>query len=120
MPSAINNGEGGSPLMSNITDRRAVADTLRKARAIIAPDGAWIQGSFSDRCGGHCAAGAILEAVADCDEEFRWEAFRALFRAVPRVNSSPALWAWNDSKKRTQAEVLAAFDKAITLADSSQ
>jgi hypothetical protein len=22
MPSAINNGEGGSPLMSNITDRR--------------------------------------------------------------------------------------------------
>jgi hypothetical protein len=28
MPSAINNGEGGSPLMSNITDRR---DALVKA-----------------------------------------------------------------------------------------
>jgi hypothetical protein len=98
----------------------AVADKLCEAKALLAPDGAWIQGSFSDRCGGHCAAGAILEAVADCDEKFRREVFRALFRAVPRVNSSPALWTWNDSKKRTQAEVLAAFDKAIELAESRQ
>ncbi len=97
-----------------------VATKLREARKMLTPEGAWMQGGFSDRCGAHCAAGAILETLSNSEnEDQRWDVFRALFRAIPKVNSSEALWRWNDAQKRTQAEVLAAFDKAILLAEQS-
>jgi hypothetical protein len=38
MPSAINNGEGGSPLMSNITDRRETAANLLELLSPLAGD----------------------------------------------------------------------------------
>jgi hypothetical protein len=97
-----------------------IADKLREARNMLRKDGAWIQGSFSDRCGGHCAAGAILEVLGNDEGDARHAVFDALFRAIPRVNSSTALWVWNDRQRRTQAEVLAAFDKAIELAEAEQ
>jgi hypothetical protein len=95
-----------------------VAEKLREARQLLSKDGAWIQGCFSDRCGGHCAAGALMEVFGDADERFRTQTFDALLRAIPRVKTIEALWIWNDRQRRTQAEVLAAFDKAILLAES--
>jgi hypothetical protein len=115
--------------MSNITDRRAVADKLREARALI--ERGWTQGHDAiDRAGEDidprmdeaacwCINGALYRA-GDRDDG----AERLLEQAIGHSGEedfelSPVI-DWNDAPERTQAEVLAAFDKAITLADSSQ
>jgi hypothetical protein len=96
-----------------------VVDTLIRARALIAPDGRWTQGAFARDADGRatiqysnraccwCVAGAI-SAVAQTSDD--WSAARdALSLVIP----GGGLITWADDPKRTHAEVLAGFDRAI-------
>lgn len=101
----------------------AVADKLREARALI--ERGWTQeyyargksGKGVDALGRHavcfCATGALRRVNRiewdNCEE-------RGLLRKAVGRN----IIDWNDHPKRTQAEVLAAFDKAIELAEAQQ
>lgn len=105
----------------------SVADKLRKARALI--ERGWTQGEYArgksgrqaDPIGRHarcfCAVGALGAANR------HWPhggmiGLKELNSAVgfPSEGESQIL-DWNDAEWRTQAEVLAAFDRAISLAD---
>jgi hypothetical protein len=100
-------------------------EVLQKAREILTPPGAWTQGQFARNADGVGCSEYRDEAVCFC-------AVGALHRAAWRVNSAPewyydalraliavvghSIGSWNDAEGRTQAEVLAAFDKAIDAA----
>lgn len=98
------------------------ANRLREARKLI--ERGWCQDHYAETASGRechwlddvaakwCILGAINHANG-C----------LLFSSEPEIILSGAvgrqpLGAWNDEPGRTQAEVLAAFDKAIALAES--
>jgi hypothetical protein len=93
-----------------------VLEVLTKARELIAKG--WAQGAYAVDDEGtvvrladataFCPAGAIL-----CQANFatRDDAFDMLKHVV-----GTNIVGWNDARDRTQAEVLAAFDRAISLA----
>lgn len=103
------------------------ATVLRKARDLLTPDGAWMQGAYSDperRC--FCLAGAIniaaagrpdaeLDGPASIARRVVWD---VLADGRPKA-ISPAPIEWNDTPGRTQAEVLALLDRAIAAAQVS-
>lgn len=91
----------------------AVADKLREAKALI--ERGWCQGRMATGDGRVCIRGAILGAFTEEAEERRADAL--LKKAA---GFSGYLGDWNDLPGRTQAEVLAAFDKAIELAGASK
>lgn len=97
-----------------------VATALRTARYLIWEPELWTQGQaaqyrFGDRTVrpdqqyAYCLTRALWEA----DTEVFERAVRVLWLAVP----THSLEYWNDDPKRTHAEVLAALDRAIALAD---
>jgi hypothetical protein len=103
----------------------AVADKLREARALI--ERGWTQGAYARN-----AAGEDLE---DVDWEFSdtdpvcWCMSGAMMQAgledeaddfIQRAIGKKFIPEWNDASERTQAEVLAAFDRAIELAEAGQ
>jgi hypothetical protein len=77
-----------------------LVDILKAAKAKI--EQGWTQRSF-------CVEGAILSCNAP--GLLPLDALRYLQRAI----DTPLPW-WNDAPGRTQAEVLAAFDRAIQIA----
>jgi hypothetical protein len=84
-------------------------EVLRAARAKI--ERGWCQHAY--QVGADvCAMGAILYATDPC--RARTGAIDVLAGAI----GGKGICDWNDSPLRTQAEVLAAFDKAITLAEA--
>jgi hypothetical protein len=96
-----------------------VADKLREARALI--ELGWTQDAYSRDAEGHdnmcagsdpvcwCAVGAMAETGSGglCEMYFR--------RAIDWPGG---IISWNDHPDRTKADVLAAFDKAIELAEA--
>jgi hypothetical protein len=94
----------------------AVVDKLREARALI--ERGWTQRAY-ERCDGSvCAMGAIEHACGGCWSDHP-DVVSALRRGIG-VPQADDIFYWNDSVFRTQAEVLAAFDKAIKLAERDQ
>jgi hypothetical protein len=106
----------------------AVADKLREARALC--EAGWTQDNYADlndneeTC--YCASGAIgLVACNDIDAgdfdiDEQDPAYRSVIAALGAAvgcKHSYEIARWNDAPERTQAEVLAAFDKAIQLAE---
>lgn len=100
----------------------AVANKLREARALIKRPGSWLQ-KFACRnergelcyyteatC--FCAYGALCSVTLD-DDSGKYEPLELLNDVV----GGDGIIAFNDDPGRTQAEVLAAFDKAIALAE---
>jgi hypothetical protein len=99
----------------------AVADKLRVARALVAKG--WTQEVFArDRRGKEvrtaersaacwCAYGAVIRADAEYD------GYVYLSRAIGLTGQ--LISQWNDEPTRTQQEVLAAFDRAIELAEQA-
>lgn len=92
-----------------------VADILDRAADLIEPEGAWIQGFFSNRCGGHCMAGAILEVADLTDISTLRVAVEAVLPAPPEERAERITW-WNDEPGRTQAEVVAKLREAAAKA----
>jgi hypothetical protein len=95
-------------------------DILVAARALIEQPKAWTQGKFARGKKGNpvsassrkatcwCAQGAIMRAQAG--------SIPAGFRAHDRIRAviRGSITRWNDAPERTHAEVLAAFDRAIS------
>jgi hypothetical protein len=98
----------------------AVADKLREARKLI--ERGWCRNiQAMDKLGRDvdphdpeavcwCVYGALGAVDAINDDN--------VLRPLKRAVGSPQLANWNDASERTQAEVLAAFDKAIELAEA--
>lgn len=90
---------------------------LVKARALIADPEKWGKGRRNiDRLPTtYCAVEAIEEAEPH-DRDLRIAACRTLKTVLRLWDAEISILAWNDEAKRTHAEVLAAFDKAIEAA----
>lgn len=92
-----------------------VVEVLRAARKRI--EFAWVQdtknlGDPDDAC---CAVTATMYLGDNSSQESEADALVAQAIGVP-THRVPR---WNDAPGRTQAEVLAAFDKAIALAEAA-
>ena len=112
-----------------------VAETLRAAADLIEPEGAWTQGSYWKGADGDCynngypdgalplcwcALGALGEVgkvdPADlnfCGRSVTDKAYKALIYTIGEAN---VVW-WNDSRNRTQAEVVAALRAAAVVSE---
>jgi endonuclease YncB( thermonuclease family) len=90
----------------------AVADKLREARALITKGKPYEQR-------GEVKCVCMIAALADAGAgDLRSEAREFLRKAVSPSNRYTDIATWNDRPGRTQAEVLAAFDRAIELAEA--
>lgn len=109
-------------------ERTETADILRRARALIVTEDRWCQFVQEDAAGRMCAVGAIVAAVGRIpyadhrrngvyDGVGPWSASatQALSAALPRSACSIAEF----NNHSTHAEVLAAFERAIALAEES-
>jgi hypothetical protein len=106
-----------------------IADKLREARALI--ERGWTQGEYARRKDGapasilsrelfcYCAAGAVAAGAGYKYPSSIVPGMRELSLAVGGDGDESDILNWNDAPERTQAEVLAAFDKAIELAEQS-
>lgn len=97
-------------------------EILTAARAKVAQG--WVQGAYA-RGGCYCVSGAITEAVTGspdlwpkswADRASPWCVARELLSRAIGANSVDDIVSFNDAPGRTQAEVVAAFDKAIEMA----
>jgi len=95
---------------------KTTIEILKEARDLIAKDGAWGQHAYEAN-GCFCALGAINEvARGDASAVPASDPAReALARAinVHYVYGEGAIYHFNDTLGRTQAEVVAKFDEAI-------
>jgi len=89
------------------------AQVLRKAKGLIRKHG-WVQRVFGNSETGYCVMGAIRRASPALGVGGR-DAFANALPSHMRGIVGPT--AWNDAPRRTKAEVLRAFDKAIALAE---
>lgn len=98
----------------------AVAEKLRAARARIAKG--WTQRASARTKGGVPVWGGDDRAICWCAVG----ALQGSPEAIPLVRKAIGIpdecriSTWNDAPERTQAEVLAAFDKAIELVERDQ
>lgn len=91
---------------------RGAADVLRAAKALIDMEEKWIKGIMRDG-DARCAVGAILLAAPTMGG---YVATAKMFALA--AGAEPGRIAfWNDAPERTHAEVMAAFDRAIQLAE---
>jgi hypothetical protein len=108
---------------------RAALTNLKKARRLIARKGGFVKGTFNSnyntakqRPESFCTVGAIKQADGPGEESAKLivgEAIRDLYypkRKTPLDEGR--IFTFNDSKKRTQEEVVAAFDKAVQIAEA--
>ncbi len=85
----------------------SASDTLRAARSLLVPEGAWGQGIAILPARYRCSFLAIGAVSKSVDEASR--AVASLRHAIGEEN----IVLWNDAPERTQAQVIAAFDVAI-------
>lgn len=88
-------------------------EVLRDARELLATAG-WGQGSFIGWGGCYCAAGACNQAASGFATVKNQASANAQAAVERVVGVTPGhLMTWNDNYRRTQADVVAAFDRAI-------
>jgi ABC-type amino acid transport substrate-binding protein len=114
----------------NATTDLSTVDVLRRAKQVLIERG-WTQGAYEciskDACG-VCAIGAINAAAHDGDAD--WESYQQpqpVMMAVARMEEAVAAYTddgpdgivgFNDDVAKSVDDVLAAFDKAIALAET--
>ncbi len=81
--------------------------TLLNARTLLATEG-WCQGEYQSAAGSYCAYGAISEG----SDGWMVPVITAA-DAIKETVGEQNLVAWNDSPRRSKAQVLKAFDKTI-------
>ena len=98
------------------------ADVLRRAKALIGRPESWCKGMFRTEMK-YCARGAITNAVVDLEQmgakriaHLVPRAEQLLSRAIAKKN----IEQWNDSPFTLHADVIAAFDRAIALAEAGE
>ena len=118
-----------------MTDNTQLVADLKAARALIAAPGGWTQGAFARvspngriiglktaNAACFCALGALC-CVKGWDKPRMGGEINALIEALPRVRKgSPddgAVGRYNDDPARTQAEVVALYDRAIATAEAA-
>ncbi len=99
------------------------AAVLRAARTLIATPERWTKRAYRKDAAGNmcepeqavcrCAEGALCDSDGTDDEW--WRAYD-VFRDAIGLDS---IALWNDAPERTHADVLAAFDRAIALAEAT-
>lgn len=107
---------------------RASADILRAARELIATPDRWTKEWYARDAKGEwadlskatcfCAVGALAKASGVDDPTGFEDEDISHFLAV--AVGCDYIVAWNDRAERTHPEVLAAFDRAIALAEQAQ
>ena len=85
-------------------------EVLEAARALVARG--WCQGEYRDCYGKVCAFGAIIYSFPMGDPAWH-DAAKAANDAMTAIVGGHVT-AWNDAPGRTQEEVLAAFDQAVS------
>lgn len=90
------------------------AEVLTRARALVAKE--WVHGSPNG--GGYCAVTAIHH-FHNCgaDENPAYAGPCAILAKAAGLSGFTEIADWNDHPDRTQLEVVAAFDKAIAIAE---
>lgn len=91
---------------------KQTAQVLRAAKALIEQPEKWGRWTKTNRPGTYCAVEAV-EAVTRASPLGEVRATAMLRRATKSSN----VLTWNDARNRTHAQVMAAFDKAIALAE---
>ena len=91
-----------------------VADVLRRARALIDSPEKWCKGALY-RDGARCVWGALDGIRTGEPTPFRKAEAGATY--ITRAIGGRNIASWNNAPERTHAEVLAAFDRAIKLAE---
>ena len=102
----------------------SAVETLRKARELLTPEGAWGQGRDAENAAGLPCSPGDEGAVCWCsygamNRAGQAEKARPFFMAATGADDYAGVVGWNDAPDRTHAEVLAAFDRAIELAEAS-
>lgn len=90
-------------------------EVLREGRARIALPENWTKGSYRTPDGRCCMSGAI--GMPSSDGAGVYGAYAVLQEAIG-LPLTISLSTWNDVPERTHAEVLAAFDHAIEIAEA--
>lgn len=96
-------------------------DVLRLARDYIARPRGWVKGHFSDHSyayakgyPAYCAIGALRAAAYDLGAPKSYEVHHAIsFADHVQEHHGKSVADFNDAKKTTRADVLAAFDAKI-------
>lgn len=93
-----------------------VADTLRRAKAVLIERG-WIRHKrFDEKTGACCAAGAIIIATENAHGPRYMQMVRAFERAA-NPSGATFIGDFNDAQSSVEP-VLAAFDRAIAAAEA--
>ena len=107
-------------------DKAYIARKLKAARDLISQEGAWTQGNcardtngnsvscHSDEATCFCMIGAIVHVAPDS-----WPTLSGALYGSDEALIDNGIAAWNDTPDRTQAEVVAMFDKAIEIAGAA-
>lgn len=108
-------------------------DILRKARKLIEKPEQWTQKAFARTADGapcdehatvavsFCVVGALRRAIGQQHQYGeQWDKYIAAREFVHAAVMVGQFSEWNDKPSRTHPEVLAAFDKAIALAEAEQ
>lgn len=90
-------------------------EVLRAARKLIERPGTWGKGHAEHPPEGDCHC--MLTALARSGSQARVDDARALLESITGAREF-SLHRWNDAPETTHADVLAAFDRAIQLAES--
>lgn len=90
-----------------------IAETLRAGKARI-ERGPWGKGKGASPPRGDACC--VVTAIAGPSHHYHSDVIE-LFERANGIDSAIGVIAWNDAPERTKEEVLAAFDKAITLAE---
>lgn len=90
-------------------------DVLQRARAALAPRGAWVRGGYTGKTQeGH--ARCAVQVIGDVDGVHATSARHYLLKAIRELDPScPSIQIWNDMQGRKKHEVLERFDRAIEL-----
>ena len=79
----------------------------------------WCQGTFRTNQKEYCMLGAIgfrsLKEITDSFKSYRSLRFKTMMRLQDALGHDWSIIAWQDKHRRTKEEVLAIFDKALTL-----
>ena len=99
-----------------------VADVLRRAKALIDTPEKWGKGRTGWGNTEKCTGGAIMWAIREVrgmgDSGWDDAVFAPAFNAFKAANKIECIPSWNDAEQRTHADVIAALDKAIALAEA--